>query len=378
MFYVPCSESKTMTVDKNKVEQFFTALDSGDKKVLEKIEKTLNVDEKKAVKRIAQTIKDEQDRVKLEKNLTPEQSKKLEETDKIITKVETNLIDNENSNLDIIKNLSVDLKDILPLNKMYEGTNFTSLKEYSFNNPTMLRFTNKVLVYLFGKNADTIQRDNPLYFKALRDTTPSIILELMHGVIINRDCFSVPTGRKPKKINFNFNKIYRYVKKPKNVSDDISAKNYFNSKFNKDGKPNDYISFELFNDISKFILMNVEQAEGDVPLLKLLNAINTYIDAGNSFYAETQVPEQIKATKECIYNLLDVATNSNKFDVLLNTLIDITDESNSFKEFKNYIKSFESKSVKIKMYQAVKFDGTKVKYLQADTSENLIKQFKFV
>ena len=325
-----------------------------------------------------QKLLDKEQHKELKSNLSAEQSKKLDETDKIITKVETNLIDNENSNLDIIKNLSVDLKDILPLNKMYEGTNFTSLKEYSFNNPVMLRFTNKVLVYLFGKNADTIQRDNPLYFKALRDATPSIILELMYGVIITKDCFSSPIGRKPKAINFNFNKIYRYVKKPKNIKGDISAKDYFCSKFNKEGKPTDWISFDLFNDISKFILMNVEQAEGDVPLLKLLNAVNTYIDAGNSFYAETQVPEQIKATKECIYNLLDVATNSNKFDVLLNTLIDITDESNSFKEFKNYIKSFESKSVKIKMYQAVKFDGTKVKYLQANDTESLIKQFKFV
>jgi len=367
-----------MTIDTKKLSAFFDALKNEDEKMVDKLEKTFTSQEKKAVKEAILKVNDKREQVELRKNLTDAQSKRLEETDKIITKVETNLIDNENSNLDIIKNLSVDLKDILPLNKMYEGTNFTSLKEYSFNNPVMLRFTNKVLVYLFGKNADTIQRDNPLYFKALRDTTPSIILELMHGVIINKDCFSTPTGRKPKKINFNFNKIYRYVKKPKNVSEDISGRDYFNSKFNKDGKPNDHISFDLFNDISKFILMNVEQAESDVPLLKLLNAINTYIDAGNSFYAETQLPEQIKATKECIYNLLDVATNSNKFDVLLNTLINITDESNSFKEFKNYIKSFESKSVKIKMYQAVKFDGTKVKYLQANDTESLIKQFKFV
>ena len=99
--------------------------------------------------------------------LSVEDAKKLDETDKIISKVETNLIDNENSNLHIIKNLSVDLKEILPLNKMYEGTNFKALTEYSFNNSVMLRFTNKVLVYLFGKNADTIQRDNPLYFNAL-------------------------------------------------------------------------------------------------------------------------------------------------------------------------------------------------------------------
>ena len=324
-----------------------------------------------------QKILDKEQHKELKSNLSVEQSKKLDETDKIITKVETNLIDNENSNLDIIKNLSVDLKDILPLNKMYEGTNFKALTEYSFNNSVMLRFTNKVLVYLFGKNADTIQRDNPLYFKALRDTTPSIILELIHGVIVSRDCFATPTGRKPKTINFNFNKIYRYVKKPKNVSEDISSRDYFNSKFNKDGKPTDYISFELFNNISKFILMNVEQAEADVPLLKKLKAINEFVEAGNNFLPDVQQAETISELKDCLYNLLDVSVNSNKFEILTDTLINLTDEA-TFKDFKKYIKSFESKSVKIKTYQAVKFDGSKVKYLQADTSENLVKQLQAV
>jgi len=324
-----------------------------------------------------QKLLDKEQHKELKSNLSVEQSKKLDETDKIITKVETNLIDNENSNLDIIKNLSVDLKDILPLNKMYEGTNFKALTEYSFNNSLMLRFANKVLVYLFGKNADTIQRDNPLYFKALRDTTPSIILELMHGVIITKDCFSSPIGRNPKAINFNFNKIYRYVKKPKNVSVDISSKDYFNSKFNKAGKPTDWISFETFNNISKFILMNVEQAEADVPLLKKLKAINEFIEAGNNFLPDVQQAETISELKDCLYNLLDVSVNSNKFEILTDTLINLTDEA-TFKDFKKYIKSFESKSVKIKTYQAVKFDGSKVKYLQADTSENLVKQLQAV
>ena len=340
--------------------------------------KVVKVDTK-ALKEIQQKIDAEQHQ-KLTKSLSDVHKKKLDETDKIITKVETNLIDNENSNLHIIKNFSVDLKEILPLNKMYDGTNFKSLKEFDLKNSHMLKFTNSVLVFLMGKNADTIQRDNPLYFRALRDTTPSIVLNLVHDVIIidkDNNCFNKPTGRKPKMINFNFKKLYRYVKKPKNASNDISSTDYFNSKFNKDGKDTDYISFELFNDIAKFILLSVEKAESDVPLLNKLNAINTFIEAGNNFYAETQVEEQVEATKECIYNLLDVATNSNKYEILLNTLINMTDEG-TFKDFKDYIKSFENDSVKINMYQAVKFDGTKVKYLQADTSEQLIKQLKNV
>ena len=124
-----------------------------------------------------QQILDAEQHKNLTKNLSVADAKKLDETDKIITRVESNLIDNENSNLHIIKNLGVDLKDVLPLYKMYEKTNFKALKEFNFNNSVMLKFTNKVLLFLFGKNADTIQRDNPLYFKALRDTTPSIILQ---------------------------------------------------------------------------------------------------------------------------------------------------------------------------------------------------------
>ena len=330
-------------------------------------------------KKVQAEITNEQHK-ELRKNLSVEQSKKLEETDKIITKVETNLIDNENSNLHIIKNLSVDLKNILPLNKMYEGTNFKTLSEFPKNNAFMLRFTNKVLVYLMGKNADTIQRDNPLYFRALRDTTSSIVLNLMYDVIIidsNNNCFNSPTGRKPKMINFSFKNLYRYIKKPKNVSEDISAKDYFNSKFNKDGKDTDYISFELFNDISKFILMSIEQADSDVPLLKKVKSINEFVDAGNNFLPTAQQAETVSEIKKCIYNLLDVSSNSKKFDVLLNALIELTDET-TYEDFTKFIKSHENKSVKIKMYQAVKFDGTKVKYLQAEDTDSLIKQFKFV
>ena len=132
-----------------------------------------------------QQILDAEQHKNLTKNLSVADAKKLDETDKIITKVESNLIDNENSNLHIVKNLSVDLKDILPLNKMYEGTNFKALKEFNFNNSIMLKFTNKVLIYLMGKNADTIQRDNPLYFRALREESdlslPPLIILIEFG-----------------------------------------------------------------------------------------------------------------------------------------------------------------------------------------------------
>ena len=327
-------------------------------------------------KKVQQSIITEQHK-ELRKNLSVEQAKKLEETDQIITKVETNLIDNENSNLHIIKNLSVDLKDVLPLNKLYEGTKFKTLNEFQFNNAVMLRFTNKVLVYLMGKNADTVQAESPLYFRALRDTASSIVLNLMYDVIItdsDGNSFNSPIGRKPKMINFNFKKIWKHVQKPKNVKD-MTAKDYFNSKFNKLGKDTDYISFELFNDISKFVLMHVEQSEADVPLLKKLNAVNDFVEAGNNFLPVTQQTETVEAIKDCIYNLLDVAVNSNKMDILLDTLINLTDEK-TFKEFKEHIKSFETKSAKIKMYQAVKFENNKAKYIQATTSEALKNQLK--
>ena len=301
------------------------------------------------------------------KNLNADVKKKLEETDKLILKVETNSIENENSNLHIIKNLSVDLKESLPLNRFYEGTNYKSLKEFEFKNSLMLKFTNKTLCFLMGKNADTIQRDNPLYFRTLRDIAPSVVLNLIYDVIIIKDnnCFNNPVGRKPKMINFNFKKLWKHT-----------DQTVFNSKFNKEGKDTDYITAETFNDIAKFILMKVEKSEADVPLLTKLNSVNSYIEAGNNYFSDVQQVEQIEASKECIFNLLSVANNSTKYDVLIETLIHLTDET-TFDEFKQHIQSLSNQNVK--MYQAVKFDKTnKAKYIQAETTDTFLKQLKAV
>jgi len=301
------------------------------------------------------------------KNLNADVKKKLDETDKLILKVETNSIENENSNLHIIKNLSVDLKESLPLNRFYEGTNYKSLKEFEFKNSLMLKFTNKTLCFLMGKNADTIQRDNPLYFRTLRDIAPSVVLNLIYDVIIIKDnnCFNNPVGRKPKMINFNFKKLWKHT-----------DQTIFNSKFNKEGKDTDYITAETFNDIAKFILMKVEKSEADVPLLTKLNSVNSYIEAGNNYFSDVQQVEQIEASKECIFNLLSVANNSTKYDVLIETLIHLTDE-NTFDEFKQHIQSLSNQNVK--MYQAVKFDKTnKAKYIQAETTDTFLKQLKAV
>ena len=301
------------------------------------------------------------------KNLNADVKKKLDETDKLILKVETNSIENENSNLHIIKNLSVDLKESLPLNRFYEGTNYKSLKEFEFKNSLMLKFTNKTLCFLMGKNADTIQRDNPLYFRTLRDIAPSVVLNLIYDVIIIKDnnCFNNPVGRKPKMINFNFKKLWKHT-----------DQTIFNSKFNKEGKDTDYITAETFNDIAKFILMKVEKTEADVPLLTKLNSVNSYIEAGNNYFSDVQQVEQIEASKECIFNLLSVANNSTKYDVLIETLIHLTDE-NTFDEFKQHIQSLSNQNVK--MYQAVKFDKTnKAKYIQAETTDTFLKQLKAV
>jgi len=301
------------------------------------------------------------------KNLNADVKKKLDETDKLILKVETNSIENENSNLHIIKNLSVDLKESLPLNRFYEGTNYKSLKEFEFKNSLMLKFTNKTLCFLMGKNADTIQRDNPLYYRTLRDIAPSVVLNLIYDVIIIKDnnCFNNPVGRKPKMINFNFKKLWKHT-----------DQTIFNSKFNKEGKDTDYITAETFNDIAKFILMKVEKSEADVPLLTKLNSVNSYIEAGNNYFSDVQQVEQIEASKECIFNLLSVANNSTKYDVLIETLIHLTDE-NTFDEFKQHIQSLSNQNVK--MYQAVKFDKTnKAKYIQAETTDTFLKQLKAV
>ena len=312
-------------------------------------------------------LEDKEQHENFTKNLDADVKKKLDETDKLILKVETNSIENENSNLHIIKNLSVDLKENLPLNRFYEGTNYKTLKEFEFKNSLMLKFTNKTLCFLMGKNADTIQRDNPLYFRTLRDIAPSVVLNLIYDVIIIKDnnCFNNPVGRKPKMINFNFKKLWKHT-----------DQTVFNSKFNKEGKDTDYITAETFNDIAKFILMKVEKSEADVPLLTKLNSVNSYIEAGNNYFSDVQQVEQIEASKECIFNLLSVANNSTKYDVLIETLIHLTDET-TFDEFKQHIQSLSNQNVK--MYQAVKFDKTnKAKYIQAETTDTFLKQLKAV
>ena len=52
-----------------------------------------------------------------------------------------------------------------------------------------------------GKNADTIQRDNPLYYRTLRDVSASVVLNLLYDVIKvdeNGKCFNNPIGKKTK------------------------------------------------------------------------------------------------------------------------------------------------------------------------------------
>tara|TARA_R100001086_G_C11819911_1_gene253815 strand:- start:278 stop:1279 length:1002 start_codon:yes stop_codon:yes gene_type:complete len=302
------------------------------------------------------------------KGLTDKQKKVLSDTQNKVESVETNSISNETANLSIIKNISIDLKNVLPLDRFFEGTNFKSLKECDWSNALMLKFTNKVLIFMMGKNADEIQKDNPLYFRALRDNASSIILNLIYDVIkVDEDgnAFNNPIGRKPKAINFNFKKLQNKVE---NVEE-------FKTKFNKEGEDNKYISFNTFEAISRYQLLKVSDADPKTPLLQKLNAVNNFINAGNNFYSASQTSEEVEASKEAIFNLFQVAQNSDKFDVLFKALIDLTDDK-TFEKFKAFIKSHENKSVKIKMYQAVKFDGAKVKYLQADNSEALVKQLK--
>ena len=106
-----------------------------------------------------------------------------------------------------------------------------------------------------------------------------------------------------------------------------------------------------------------------------LHQLNDFIEAGNNFLPVKKQQETAEAIKDCIYNLLDVSVNSSKFEILSDTLINLTDEK-TFKAFKEHIKSFETKSAKIKMYQAVKFENNKAKYIQADTSEAFKNQLK--
>ena len=313
---------------------------------------------------------DEEKHNQFVKSLNKNNQSVLEETKKLIEKAETNLLDTENTNLHIVKNISVDLKDALPIEHFLQGTDNEKLSDFKWNNALLKTFNNKVLILMMGKNADTIQRDNPLYYRTLRDVSASVVLNLLYDVIIiNKDgkCFNNPIGRKPKGIKFNIKKITKYVEHKKRDS--------FVKKFNPTDEDNLHISFETFNEIARFIVLKIEKAEEDTALLKKLNAVIEYIDKGNNFYSDAGVADEVEATKEAIHRLFQVACNSQKFNVLNDVLCNLTDNK-TYKSFIEFMNKQTKSGVQVKFYPAVKFTNGKQIPITADTPEKLLKQLQ--
>ena len=313
---------------------------------------------------------DEEKHNQFVKSLNKNNQSVLEETKKLIEKAESNLLDTENTNLHIVKNISVDLKNALPLDNFFQGTDMTELKEFKWSNALLKTFNNKVLIFMMGKNADTIQRDNPLYYRTLRDVSASVVLNLLYNVIIvNKDgkCFNNPIGRKPKGIKFDIKKITKYVEQDK--------RDAFVKKFNPNDEDNLYISFETFNEIARVIVLKIEQAEEETPLLKKLNAVIQYIDKGNNFYSTTGIADEVEATKDAIHKLFQVACNSQKFNVLNDVLCNLADET-SYPKFVEFMNKQVKSGVQVKFYPAVKYENGKFKPISADTPETLLKQLQ--
>ena len=223
---------------------------------------------------------------------------------------------------------------------------------------------------MMGKNADTIQRDNPLYYRTLRDVSASVVLNLLYDVIIiNKDgkCFNNPIGRKPKGIKFNIKKITKYV--------ELKKRDSFVKKFNPTDEDTLHISFETFNEIARFIVLKIEKAEEDTALLKKLNAVIEYIDKGNNFYSDAGVADEVEATKEAIHRLFQVACNSQKFNVLNDVLCNLTDNK-TYKSFIEFMNKQTKSGVQVKFYPAVKFTNGKQIPITADTPEKLLKQLQ--
>ena len=311
---------------------------------------------------------DEEKHNQFVKSLNKEKQSVLEETKKLIEKAESNLLDTENTNLHIVKNISVDLKNALPIEEILQGTDHEKLADFKWNNALLKLFNNKVLIFMMGKNADTIQRDNPLYYRTLRDVSASVVLNLLYDVIKvdeNGKCFNNPIGRKPKGIKFNLKKMIKYA-------DD---RDYFKKKFNPSDRDDDYISFETFNEIARYIVLKIEKAEEETPLLKKLNAVIQYIDKGNNFYSTTGIADEVEATKDVIHRLFQVACNSQKFNVLNDVLCNLTDNK-TYTKFVEFMNKQTKSGVQVKFYPAVKFVNGRQIPITADTPEKLLKQLQ--
>ena len=296
------------------------------------------------------------------KSLNNKDQKIVNETIKLVEDQSSGLIKGETTNLQLVYNFSVPMKNILPLNNMVKGTDIKQFSKLEkFTNAHIKKFTNVVMCFIMGKNPDTIMSDDPYFYKVLRIISTSIIFQLKHNVIkhIDNNAFNNPIGRKPKQIYISMSLV--------NQKDDLKKK------YNPNGDPFKYVSFETFNELANYFVLGKSNSEDSrSKLLKLLDPLYDYL-VENKFLSK----DIDNRSKECekihfvISDLFLLLDSESKLEDIANikTFVEDHTNDNGLVNFHNFLKSNNVKCV-----QAVRFENNKQTLINATTGESFLKQ----
>ena len=147
------------------------------------------------------------------KNLKKDDLKIVDETIKLVEDQTNGLVKGATTDLQLVYNFSVKMKNLLPLNNMVKGTDIKQFgKIEKFTTAHVKKFTNVVLCYVMGKNPDTINSEDPYFYKVLRNIATSVIFQLKHDVIkhVENNAFNNPIGRKPKQIKISMSMVNQH------------------------------------------------------------------------------------------------------------------------------------------------------------------------
>tara|TARA_R110002020_G_scaffold428452_1_gene638018 strand:+ start:61 stop:1056 length:996 start_codon:yes stop_codon:yes gene_type:complete len=301
------------------------------------------------------------------KNLKKDDLKIVDETIKLVEDQTNGLVKGATTDLQLVYNFSVKMKNLLPLNNMVKGTDIKQFgKIEKFTTAHVKKFTNVVLCYVMGKNPDTINSEDPYFYKVLRNIATSVIFQLKHDAIkhVENNAFNNPIGRKPKQINISMSMV--------NQHEDLKKK------FNSGGGAMDYVSFETFNEIANyFVLGKTNNEDSRSKLLKLLDPLYNYL-VDNKFLAK----DLDNRNSECekihfvISDLLLLLDSENKFEEIadIKTFIDDETIEDGLSNYHNHIDSFNKDNNEIKNVSFVKINNGKPLYVKADTGQSFLKQ----
>ena len=304
---------------------------------------------------------------KFSNNLQANAKKIVDETIKLVEDQTNGLVKGETTDLQLVYNFSVGMRDILPLNNMVKGTDIKTFNKLEkFTNAHIKKFTNVVLCYVMGKNPDTINDEDPYFYKVLRNIATSVIYQIKFDAIkhVENNAFNNPIGRKPKQIYVSMGKV--------NQDKDLKKK------YNPNGDPFKYVSFETFNNLANyFVLGKSNNEDSRTKLLKLLDPLYNYL-VENKFLAKDLDNRNAECEKIhfVISDLLLLLDSENKFEEIadIKTFIDDETLEDGLCNFHNHIESFNKDNNEIKNVSFVKINNGKPLFVKAETGQELLKQ----